>query len=172
MMRNLFSLFALLSLLLCVATVVLWVRSYWAFESVRYEISHYTRDWDWKYMTFNYCGGELYWTAGHHFSNNISRPESSLMAPEGSHFVFESEPPIPQMWLPGDDGKIVDWQGFYVHHDKTRAVDWYENTLCLGIPAWFAVLITIVLPLMAARMMRLRRHNEHARCLECRYDLL
>jgi len=168
MRRKLFTAASVLSLLLCVATVGLWVRSYWAFETLEYEISHYTNDWDWKYLTFSYSCGQFHSTAGHHFASNISHPENALMTPEGHHFTLQSGSPIHVVTL-----IITDWHGFFAGLEKNSGTDWYENSVSLGVPAWFATAVTALLPLAVTRQKLKRRLQKHQnRCFLCSYNLL
>ena len=118
-----------LSLLLGVAALVLWARSYCAYESVEYEISHYTLDWDWKYCTFNYSDGQFYSTTGHHFSKNLSHPESFLMSPEGRHLKFATNPPVSEMWISEKDGTLVEWHGFYARPYLRPALDQSQGSI-------------------------------------------
>jgi hypothetical protein len=156
MRRRLLNLLALLSLLLCVATVAAWVRGYsWggAFE-VRVAGRAY----------------QVSWPVGR---IALSARGASLPNPPGGYQLINHPPADLEQWygwrraaLPPD---IVyrSFIGFGWLSDR--------GTRALFAPAWFVALATAALPAWRAprewRRRRVERRRSRGLCLRCGYDL-
>ncbi len=154
--------------------MVLWVRSYRSYDSLEYDISHYAKNWEWRYCTFSYNKGELYSTFGHHHTDKMSSPALGLSAPEGRHYSFRANgSTVEQMWITEEAGTLIEWRGLYLRLLQSHDTGWYENTLCVGMPAWSLVLLAGLLPFrsVVARM-RLRFRSNYGLCLTCSYNLI
>ena len=155
MLRRLFNVTSALSLLLCISTIVLWVLSYrgiaslvWAKHGVRYE--------------FNSGGGQLIATRFHPW-------------PEQPWFVeFD---PGPFGLPPG-----APWSGIRHHVAKFEYASgqylppfaWQvprTNYRRVGMPEWFAALLTAAMPIFWLVQFARRRTIKPGVCPSCGYDL-
>lgn len=161
MIRRLFSLASILSLLLCLATVVLWVRSYWATDTLLRE----TPASDWRFSNMR---GEMLIDAMAPFddvsSQRITR-QSSYYGSWGWH--YQVDPPITLGRLPGD--KAIFWSFEYGFGIATGP-RWGDDHRAVLFPHWFAVVVALMLP-SAWMLRRSRRIALPGHCPVCGYDL-
>jgi hypothetical protein len=166
MKRRLFNLAAATSLLLCVGTVALWVRSRGNFEYFHY---------GWPEKVPGNRGYERI------FSNKgiIGYVHCVKRHPQiGSNlwygYGFEHERMASRQAPPGSVFRGRQWRGFGYMHESFNAPDgaiqfWAGGIYC---PHWFLALLLLTLPLqqvVAAQRARLNRQRDLCEC--CGYDL-
>jgi hypothetical protein len=155
MTRCVFALLAALSLLLCVATAVLWVRSYWVRDQWRHGNGYRTR-------SLTSQRGQLC-ISGYRFTSDMGRERFTWQAEPGG--VFRGE---------------RSWSGFghSTHVDRQMsngAVEVYMFYSAFWVPHWAAVLLSALAPAGQVRTYLRRRHLDRRRqrgqCASCGYDL-
>jgi hypothetical protein len=140
--RRLFAAASAISLLLCLAVVVLWVRSFWVMS----ELSH----WQDGVQSDSGLGGGAFWV------DRFTEVSNSWRTPGWS---FHNAP-----FQSGILSGISTVAGFSYEHDK------YGN-LMLTVPLWFAAACCAPFPaIWAASRLKWRRHAANT-CMHCRYDL-
>jgi hypothetical protein len=158
--RRSFDFLTIVSLLLCLATVALWVRSYWRldlFAYVRAVDSESTRNFGIRNLpgaveVFDFPF--LKWHApGWRFVTTDSHPETTAWHVAGD--------------APGS--RRFSFIGFgYVHAAAPPPYDFRE----LWFPHWFLVLLFAILPAIRLRsILRTRRRHRSGLCPHCGYDL-
>lgn len=164
---------ALISAILFVAITLIWMRSFSSKDTLQCEVNHYTRDWHWKYLTFQSNSGELFLAVGYHVTQNMSRPARDGENPEGWHFTREVEPANhDSLWILGEPTTLIDWHGFYCHVEHRGDVDWFENSASVAVPGWSAAIIALLLPLgLLLKKARLKIRDNSQLCRSCGYDL-
>jgi hypothetical protein len=178
MIRRLFTLASMLSLLFCIATAALWARSYYVgYGAGRInDRAHESR----RLMTF--FGISVAW-GGISIGREIedvpegADPDTMRRAANGwSHWTYAR---------PHDALVFVDWNwrllGFawssYEHYGYDARVDppasaGTDRSQVLVIPCWFSVLVSALVPLgWLARARRVRRGRRMNLCPACGYDL-
>jgi hypothetical protein len=145
--RRLFTFASAVSLLLCVATMVLWVRSFWK-EDI-FDLPAGPRD-------LRVCSTDR------HFVVVMSRIRPGNSSTRVHWGAFSTpEQPIENWWR--DILTSEPWHGFAI--DRS-----YENTWLL-IPQW-SVLTVVAMPFAAWFLLRLcRRGRPLGRCSACGYNL-
>ena len=125
----LFHLLSVLSLLLCVATIALWVRSYWRYDGLGSPTVH-SRSWE-----LNSGRGQ--------FSASIN---DWLTPTPNSEWGYTTEPLWPGMWLPFGDRSTL---GFKSGHEQwilgPNPAPSYRSRYVV-VPDWFLLLLTAALP--------------------------
>jgi hypothetical protein len=177
--RHLFTFLSAVSLLLCMAVCVLWVRSYAAKEWLTYQKTEPSNRLWWKFTLVS-CPGQLYIGFGRVDFNGdglAERYQDSTRNPEG--FWYLRQPPesqwgqFPQGFKPTRADEVLGRLGFqFILSDVHR---WPAGALSFRrafIPYWFVTMMTVVLPFMwwrrrHRRPIRVRGH----RCVNCGYDL-
>ena len=181
MFRRLFSLVSLLSLLLCVATVVLWVRSYFTTDIIFG--SHFTDEGQWtqwrQTVVFFGMGGvgvnsivqsgpRATYQAGIEQSYKNRNPNPLRAIP--THYSWSPTYPDFSFGSPEQSKWGFKW-GRFAHppaSDGTPASYAFE----LVVPMWSVVLL--LLPLSIAGLWRWLRRAGNApegHCTKCRYSL-
>ena len=159
MIRRLFNMLCGLSLLLCVATMAMWVRSYRAFDSVEYDSGNHRAGpfgHAWSSMGLVVVSAGTLWS-------NEDRPKG---------WTIETQSACP-LHAATDEGVEYDktpWArlGFVFHRSHGAVYEEYE----VGFPHWFVVLLTVLWPMTAFRGKRqLSRRHKLGLCLACGYDL-
>ena len=155
LLRRLLAGLTILSLILCLATVTLWVRSYWRHDVVEWvgdEGRLYrcgVRSTSGDMSPFVFTGNFVAETIGAHGWRYVTGPSASL-------HTFESFTPI---WFFGFGYVDPTWPG----NDGYRA-------LC--VPHWSFALLFAVLPAVRVRsIIRSRRRFSAGLCPACGYDL-
>jgi hypothetical protein len=175
MPRPLFTLAALLSLLLCVAVAVLWVRSVYA-----YDVLTFVRDadggsaWVRRLLDFRSLRGGL---AIGYYRSRMTDAEGVASfrrsAPAEPRVLHTSEPPRPYPLGDGADpaGRWAHWLGFQLAQRNiglSRRSDVWHSTLVF--PYWAPTALCSIVPLLW-----LRRRFWHTvpagHCQSCGYDL-
>ena len=146
MKRRLLNLLTLLSLLLCGAVCVLWVRSYRQYTEAQWGKSYETG-----------FGWRLY--------------DHSVSASDGSACYVRSYGPVFTAH-PSDRLRWHTFLGFVIAHGAHGLVPdsaLTANRLTICVPFWFIAAATAALP--AARLIRRLRRHRPGHCQRCGYDL-
>jgi hypothetical protein len=161
MIRRLFTIASILSLLLCAATVVLWVRSYrtpqWHHWSGGRETS-----------LMNYCGEvdwyEVWWMSSAAF------PSSAAVG--DGYFCSELDPTI---GLKERAALLVSLPTLHRLGPVAGIGVFWERPLRfteIMLPHWLLVLVCAVMPLVwLTQQVRVRAAERMGRCISCGYDL-
>jgi hypothetical protein len=170
--RRLFNLLALASLLLCVAAVVMWGRSYFYGDTIGGEDSPAV---GWR------RGGGLYSSIGGIEADWWLRRVTSS-DPAGfsafSHRVATNQRGLQDAYLNSLHGvRLLGF--FYVHQVQTttmgddgKPIPHFQDTHVLLIPYWAVCAALIVAPVMYYRRSRAeRRRKVQGVCAHCGYDL-
>jgi hypothetical protein len=174
MKRRLLNLLTVLSLLLCVAVCVLWVRSYWVFSEATYHIGRsFERLYDVRYKTDSI---ELAVDCGTFYAEHswelcdrvVGRPP---LYTEGHHWDWFEYHGRSGGDSYADRAWDLQWGGFGVR----RASDGF-NGLTLGVtrvgmPAWALAVGFATAPLITVTRRRRRGWQRRGRCAACGYDL-
>jgi hypothetical protein len=165
--RRVFTILSALSLLLSVATVVLWARSYWIHDM-----------WSWShsgYVSLHFVnGGVVLWWG---VPNPGDRPVASSVRFiwDGLHRHWgDIHEPISQ--FPADrisPTMTVYWNfaGFISAADDPQRVRQSPSYHMLAFPCWFFVAIeALVIAVMVRRMAAARRYRSGL-CSRCGYDI-
>jgi hypothetical protein len=164
--RRLFTVLSVLSLLFCLATLALWVRSYWRDDFVSYGFGSDTkRSWDIHSRTGEAQFIAYYEGAGFRY----------VLVPGFSWNSSPSTSPSRDLW---NTARIRTW-----FHNGTSGrflgfgfvtMNWDTGATIRGIcaPHWFLVLIFAILPALYVRaVVRSRKRNHIGLCPVCGYDL-
>lgn len=167
MRRKLFILTAATSLLLCLATFALWVRSYWIHDRIALS----------RTRGINYSGmlrsgsivvsrSALTGRTSDCFSDDWDRgpgwsvQSTSAPRPTVSPFTNEGSPPI------------IQWIGFdYLSRDTSRPVFGTLTFRRIIVPMWLAALATTLPPIPLIGRVRRARQRRKGLCIHCGYDL-
>jgi len=158
--RRLTTLAAVVSLVLCVATVALWVRSYWRYDGYAdYSVGIDLTSVSGRLLFIRVRGLRQTGEETHGFwSESSSSPRGGFVAS-----LFDARPL----------DSFANRAGFgYVNRPVAESV---PGLFALSVPHWFVILLTAIAPIMwlhHRRRMRLIAHR-HAtqRCPTCGYDL-
>ena len=160
MIRSLFTLSSALSLLLCLATAVLWVRSYSVEESVVWEST-------WHFSGAGSCRGRI--LVGVFTVGDPRRPDSN------SDPAYKADRP-PSHYRPEDEDPTFTCLGF-VYKNRQYEKDWLGvvHERSAAVPYWFVVATSAILPVRWWWLGRGRWRRERRRkcglCARCGYDL-
>jgi hypothetical protein len=177
--RHLFTLCSALSLLLCVAVCVLWVRSYVATEWLVYQKTEPSNRLWWK-LTFVSTPGQLYIGFGRVDFNGdglAEKYQAKSRNPEGFWYLRQSPESrwgqFPQGFKPTRADEVLGRLGFqFILSDVHR---WRDGTLSFPrafIPYWFSTVMMAGLPFIWWRRRHRRRIRvREQRCVNCGYDL-
>ena len=156
--RRLFTLCSAVSLLLCIALCVLWVRSYRVGDGLQWWSAG--RDGGVSYHRVTSDSGQVAYK--NTWEQGGTRPPAG--APQFRRTRWE---PVREGYPP--DPEALVWAGF--HWQKGDGV--YSGPFTLvGLPYWFLAGATAVLPLYRlARRAHARRRANRGRCSSCGYDL-
>ncbi len=149
--RHLFTLCSAVSLLLCVAVCVLWVRSYWAEDVIVYA-------WDGGTVGVVSLRGCVGWGFER---SNASRGDGWSRLGDVRWF---SDPPSNHTRLPPD----FEFAGFEYEY-------YPGDALSMGVPIWAVLLVAGIFPLTwwrgNRRLARRKQRRESGLCASCGYDL-
>jgi hypothetical protein len=161
--RRLLDFLTILSLLLCLATVALWVRSYWRYDGV----AHVSVSGD-QQEVFESNYGEL-----GHYSNHFGRSMPELLTlPRWYSYTKPSDSNGgPSSFARQNQFVQFDWvPGFGYANYETSLNDYVYRSL--WFPHWFPVLLFAILPALRLRsILRTRRRHRCGLCPQCGYDL-
>ena len=167
MRRRLFAVVSAFSLLLCFATLALWVRSYWSHDTLGCRTVHIGTDsMDSWFYGLNSSKGVL--LVAFNTKVHITDVRDVPNEREGTHFVCFGNLPVDMHHLDSSDY----WHGFscdFSHHPGTNvSFDLAE----IGFPLWLLVMLTAILPsLRAIRFVQRHRIHKLHHCLSCGYNL-
>jgi hypothetical protein len=163
--RKLFNLATAISLVLCVATVVLWVRSYWRHDLV--------------WCTLYPSGYNSFWSDNPPDYIFASLRGEMMVGPEGATIAsWRAHPRLDWIWVArtfpeGDHrGYLNRYQNpilarFGLGYSNPANGYWY-----VVFPHWFIATITALLPTCwLIRRLAARRRTKAGRCPVCGYDL-
>ena len=151
--RRLLTAATILSLLLCLATLGLWVRSYWGQDYLRYERAMF--DAKWILGACHNCGEmQLYVQQGR--ADAANGWSQSTYGPETTtDWALVSQ-------------RVVWFLGF--GYLRARSTD--HQMYAIVFPHWFLALLFAVLPAVRLRaILRARRRYAAGHCPACGYDL-
>ena len=162
MRRRLLTIASALSLVLCVASVGLWVRSYRHHDMVivRHLELQPGGDQVGTFWSISFRASVVYFGHG--------RGAFSTNAAGGIHLISDRVTPSP--WDSGFNTGNVKWQFLRLAWvDDTRGRDY---TRFLTIPTWLLVCLFAAPPIAwASRWRELRKRTAKGLCLQCGYDL-
>jgi hypothetical protein len=151
--RRLFTAVSVLSLLLFIATLALWVRSYWRFDRVNHvDHKHRLRRLENLRGHMEIAAvGSSGWAPGYSYVSSTSQDRA---------FVFGG--------FAGGDSKSGSFLGF-----GYASIDLGPRTLrAIAVPHWFLALLFAILPALHLRStIRSRRLRRVGHCPRCGYDL-
>jgi hypothetical protein len=151
--RRLFTILSALSLLLFVAVIMLWVRSYFVADNLIGRRTKGGNDIEYRIICDS---GAL-----HAFVLRTSDPQPDPFGEEGSHLH----------WRRAEPGGNRPGGMFYFDWHTTRMGTTSVTNATLSAPLWVGGLATVVVPI-AWTLMSLRRRRLHRqRCPSCGYDL-
>ena len=144
--HRIFTLASVLSLLMCVATVVLWLRSYWRYDIFILTIANGRTCW-----LVTTTRGKVQLCIVH----DESRSESRFAHGSG---VAEELYPLPHTWMGIGWGQRVDLP------------PWLSGRNAVAVPCSYIVFVLAFAPAMKL-LSRLRRRKRTGCCPICHYDL-
>jgi hypothetical protein len=167
MKRRLFNIASALSLLLCLAAVVMWIRSYSVLEY-----------WDYR-AVIDRESGVFRAGCSQHFPGFISLSWDRVQIT--NHGAFErstakwfshqvqGQPTVPSLW------RQISSFSMKRHEVATDPMNG-SSSLCATVPFWFLTLLLIILPVRAFLIPAARRWRRHCRrrmglCIHCGYNL-
>jgi hypothetical protein len=161
-----------LSLLLCVATVALWVHSHfrtviWGYAG-NLDADGFTRTWE-----LSSSRGRICWQVVWHWESSIPGDAGfRIQTVPSKPFPWSWRPSATKSYAPGDRfliGRFYQERyvaaGFYYDRFIAPAVAWDRRSV--AVPNWFLIAIFLVLPLMRW----LNRPRPPGSCPVCGYDL-
>ena len=166
MRRRLFTFAAAISLLLAIATIIAWVRGYFAADEVDHILTSQS-DSSEKIAIWG-CGNSRGQFGVEHFVEIWESSNTKLDRPDTGHWLFRHSPPA------------AFHQNVKHHHTLLGfSCVWYSSpdTIERGVivPEWALLLIFLVSPaLWLRRQQRLRlvaRRSQRNQCISCGYDL-
>jgi hypothetical protein len=161
MRRRLFTILSVFSLVLCVATVVVWVRSTFHSESFGWAGWKDNTAAEWQGWGVNFDNGKL---AAYGFSGTYRFDDPRHLGPSDPkmqpHFVHSRYPP-------SSLGRSFRWET----HRFLNASPSLQIRF-VGVPLWFAAVV-FALPLtwIVPILVRRRAKSRIGRCRICLYDL-
>jgi hypothetical protein len=162
--RRVVKLAAAASLVLCIATVALWVRSYWRLDDVSYRF-------DRKRCRVQSLRGEVDVSVHRFYKVPESLPVRQGVSHSSSDTAnrqYRTLLDLPD-WEPTSDAYSGgSFLGFgYVSGSSSSGL-----TRGIGVPHWSLALLFAILPVLRVRgATRSRRHHRAGRCPTCGYDL-
>jgi hypothetical protein len=164
--RRLLNVLATLSLLLCLATLALWLRSYMCSDSLSYTHAYQAADPIRRWWFSNSLKGQL------QISSWVTPGTLAADVPVG--YVFTTHPPsspTARDFFASRTSGFTKWfLGFAVILDHEPAAGF--SVKWVSFPHWFLALLLAILPVtrLVAFMRRRRRYAE-GHCVHCGYDL-
>jgi hypothetical protein len=161
--RRLFTILSVLSLLLCLATLILWVRSYRYGEGVRYTLPSLR---NWRVQSLR---GQL------GFATGVEEPSLQVWANFPVGWSRWSDPArlrltdqeFSEAHSPSARRRSVWFLGFGFHFLHSVRYPFHD----IAVPHWFLALLFAILPPLHLRaILRSRRHGPGL-CRKCGYDL-
>jgi hypothetical protein len=198
MLRRLFTVLSALSLLLCAATAVLWFRSYWRSDLLRYDrasASHLSGPGEHHPYLLSARGYSVYSWQGELLVGWYRR-DSKFKTPEdvelrrASRSAYGDDIDGGLRWTvgPGAEwsifgfglggGSLRGWGSFWAARSQESDPVWnlyHDYQAAVMVPHWFPILLSAVLPAAWAtrryRRAKARRRVRQNLCPICGYDL-
>jgi hypothetical protein len=150
MRRKLFGFFATMSLLLCLATCVLWVRSYWRTDAVH--LAGTSADWN---VRSNHAGLTV--------SQVVHEPSGQAQWHTSSESAYALDPSSPMYGFAGFSHEHIVYDvGIFADFERRD----------LAMPYWFMSILLAIGPVLRLRAtIRRRRRQRVGLCPACGYDL-
>lgn len=168
--RRLLTFLSALSLILCVGTAVLWVRSELVEDTLDLESVHWQADqavYDRRWRMVGWVGGELYVLFGRSHESATAIHVEEQAYPEGTHLNYDRST-VHDFEAAVGDFNHSSWHGFYLQ----RFADPTGYGVEAAAPAWTIILLLLIPPAMSVRKWSLRRQAmRHGCCEHCGYDL-
>ena len=156
-LRILVNVATVLSLLLCVAMAVFWLRSYWRSDCI-YWVGHPERGAETPGFTILSAGGGLELCKGFYTSGVVPK-----VMPDGWHWHVDPGPPIQYA-----NGEAVNRWGVGYGSDSNAS----ERFVHVVFPTLLAVILFALLPATRfALSIRQRYRYKLGHCRRCGYDL-
>jgi len=194
--RGIFFLASLLSLLLCLATVVLWVRSYWRADYLYFTKERVRIDGQFRTLHADWAIGLLLMNGTVQFDRqkdvrrdhvlNVRRDGALI---EGIHSATSGPWDWGEIDIAGDTREFVDNVGFAAPTERWWLFAWNEGprpftgpysrtgppdgvSRAFFFPLWLVTCVLIVLPCLKLILLfiRIRRRHTHC-CPACGYSL-
>jgi hypothetical protein len=172
--RRLFNLIAVISLLLCATSAMLWTRSYFTADYLRRNSTHsiddpYERTRSIAYIFHSSAGVLLLGR-----SSELRDVRSLGPLPTGWRHD-QNKPPRPVMRFRtglSPDRLLVDFIGFQLFVQTNHPLIQGYDQRWLRIPYWMLFLVQLPLPMFwLTALARTQYRGIHHRCLTCGYDL-
>lgn len=156
MKHRLFTLASGLSLLMCGATVALWVRSYWTDDLFEWDLKRQS-------LFIESSGGQFMFE-----HTAVVGPQWRCHHPGFFHDTDKADGPVELgMRMPGSRQYFRKWGFWLVTGER-----WGDYHHAVFTPAWFTFVAFLLLPLAwAGRKMKARRVRHDGTCAICGYDL-
>lgn len=179
MRRRFFTLLSALSLVLCVGTCVLWVRSYWIEDVIflhRHRWSSGPVGTSNTWYTDDSESAGMFWDRGVLVFGSLRRRDTSMdpgamtANPEGVGLLI-SHRPADGRW----PGILADFGRGFIVRGMWLPSSGLDRRLHVGLPCWAAALSAGILPATRLAVL-LRRRRQHrsagaSLCPACGYDL-
>jgi hypothetical protein len=173
-LRYAFTILSALSLLLCVAVCVLWVRSYVRADDVHWRQDYLTEGTaETRKAILSSVRGVLW--------GFVHRDTTPLGPGDRDDFLHLEANPFENRWdvVPWPDESDLPygnrwWQrrGFYFDREQYRVFDTTASALEIGMPYWLLAAVTGACPVAwLSNNRRRRRRSRLSQCLSCGYDL-
>jgi hypothetical protein len=184
MRRRLFAVASSISLLLCLASAGLWVRSYWDVDSVGFTHRRWIFTSDARVANWDAFSSELGCVQGSFFLSADSSRGGSLTGP-WMVATMRNQPQGLQIWHRHyreayTRSQLLDGNIAIGWHENVASVPWptdkqfpVVSTRLYFFPAWAACLALIQLPLLRVLLtVRKSRRSRRGLCRRCSYSLL
>ena len=170
LLRLLLHALTLLSLLLCLATLAFWIRSYFKSDWYHYVVLDAPRR-TWTQYSLNSNKGSLYFSYfGFRFNTDTRFQDYVRLREAPAGFSYQGYEPRDNRHLAGSTLRRLGFalQSEYNTPDASGSYD-FPNAF---VPHWFIVLITALLPATRLYLLVRRRQQKRAGlCPTCGYDL-
>ncbi len=167
--RVIFNSFTMLSLLLGVGICVLWARSYWQCDQLRW-VDRPDTDGNIKGLRCGLVKGEFFFcldsdgafaTPKDRRKWLLNHPSSNVMECYSRQILSRNDPP-PHYW---------QWKGFFVRWGNVDSSDVDQTRHAAVFPLWMPVAATFCLPLIWLLRTLAENKLRPGRCWKCGYDL-
>ena len=180
MTRRLLNLLTAPSLLLCVAAVVLWARSYWSCDTVQWGTHNLDDPWPRNKPMYaatadvNIARGvasATWWSyQSYEWTGSVPTPGVSFTSTEPRD-PLRYDSALTSLWL---DWSLGDFSLQAIKHSSEAEAPHpsYFFTGTLALPLWPVIAVTLVAPVLFLRArVRHRRRSISGLCPSCGYDL-
>jgi hypothetical protein len=174
MKHRLAAIFAALSLLVCVSTCALWVRSYWHGDRVDAFVKgsayRQTPVWMGAFVSGNGGFGISEAHSNTYYVHEETWRRVLERTPERARSYYRAQPAVYPQWTAGESQ--WRWAGFQWTRIERRDPTSWSIQRSIVLPYWLPCLITAIAPAiwLWARLARSRRRRRGL-CLSCGYDL-